>query len=199
MITLLSIASEATALRENPAYLIMGNEKETPAVAVADNTDIPEEVARNFTASDQRDMKRMGKHQQFLRQFRIFTTVAFTSCVMGTWEILLTSNYSGLLDGGLAGLWWSLIWCYFGQTFVVLSLSEMSSMAPTAGGQYHWVCSVRPATRKHYAEGQPIRSRNSHLRPLRRSSATAPAGSQASPGRHSSQWTHTSAPRSCRR
>lgn len=117
----------------------MAQEKKNAAVAVADNDTIPEEVARNFTVSDQRDMKRMGKKQEFLRNFRIFTTVAFTSCVMGTWEILLTSNYSGLLDGGLAGLWWSMIWCYFGQTFVVLSLSEMSSMAPTAGGQYHWV------------------------------------------------------------
>lgn len=58
---------------------------------------------------------------------------------MGTWEILLTSNYPALLDGGLAGLWWQMIWCYTGQTFIVLSLSEMSSMAPTAGGQYHWV------------------------------------------------------------
>jgi amino acid transporter len=58
---------------------------------------------------------------------------------MGTWEILLFTNFPALLDGGLAGLWWQMIWCYIGQTFIVLSLSEMSSMAPTAGGQYHWV------------------------------------------------------------
>ena len=65
---------------------------------------------------------------------------------MGTWEILLFTNFPALLDGGLAGLWWQMIWCYSGQTFIVLSLSEMASMAPTAGGQYHWV-SIHPRTR----------------------------------------------------
>lgn len=103
-------------------------------------------------------MKRMGKKQELLRNFRIFTSIAFTSCVMGTWEILLTSTSAALWAGGLAGLFWQLIWCYAGQTFIVLSLCEMSSstypveikddqghvadnfqVAPTAGGQYHWV------------------------------------------------------------
>lgn len=62
---------------------------------------------------------------------RFLTTVGFTCCVMGTWEILLTSNSQALLAGGSAGLFWSVCWAYVGQTFVVLSLAEMSSMAPT--------------------------------------------------------------------
>ena len=96
--------------------------------------DLSEAIARNHTVHDQRDMRRMGKKQELMRNFRIITSIAFTSCVMGTWEILLTSNTSALIAGGLAGLWWQFIWCYVGQTFVVLSLSEMASMAPTAGG-----------------------------------------------------------------
>lgn len=52
---------------------------------------------------------------------------------MGTWEILLTSNTPALLAGGSAGLFWSVCWAYAGQAFVVLSLAEMASMAPTAG------------------------------------------------------------------
>ena len=86
---------------------------------------LSEVMARNHTAQDSRDMQRMGKKQEFVRNFRIITSVAFTSCVMGTWEILLTSNTSALMAGGLAGLWWQFVWCYVGQTFVVLSLSEM--------------------------------------------------------------------------
>lgn len=89
-----------------------------------------------FTVHDQQDMDRMGKQQQFRRNFRFVTTVGFTCCVMGTWEILMTSNTQALLAGGSAALFWSLCWCYLGQTFIVLSLAEMSSMAPTAGGQY---------------------------------------------------------------
>ena len=38
-------------------------------------------------------------------------------------------------------------WVIFGQFFIVLSLAEMSSMAPTAGGQYHWVSEF--ASRKY--------------------------------------------------
>jgi choline transport protein len=34
------------------------------------------------------------------------------------------------MAGGLAGLFWSLVWCYAGQSFIVLSLAEMASMAP---------------------------------------------------------------------
>lgn len=49
-------------------------------------------------------------------------------------------------DGGLAGMFWSYIWTFIGFSFIIASLSEMASMAPTDGGQYHWVsefCSPR--------------------------------------------------------
>lgn len=101
-------------------------------------------VKQGFTPNDQTDMRRMGKKQEFRRNFRLLTTVGFTCCVMGTWEILMTSNSQALLAGGSAGLFWSLCWSYLGQTFIVLSLAEMSAMAPTAGGQYHWISEFAP-------------------------------------------------------
>jgi hypothetical protein len=33
-----------------------------------------------------------------------------------------------MIDGGLAGLFWSYIWTFIGFGFVVLSLAEMASM-----------------------------------------------------------------------
>jgi choline transport protein len=48
------------------------------------------------------------------------------------------------VNGGLAGLLWSYIWTFFGFIFIVLSLAEMASMAPTSGGQYHWVSEFAP-------------------------------------------------------
>lgn len=107
-------------------------------MATVEVQDLSETVAHT-SAHDQQDMKRMGKKQQFVRSFHIVTSVAFTSCVMGTWELLLTTSPPALVAGGTAGLFWSCIWGYFGQSFIVLSLAEMASMAPTAGGQYHWV------------------------------------------------------------
>lgn len=105
------------------------------AVLVHDLSD----TGTDATATDKRDMQRMGKKQEFTRSFRIVASIAFTSCVMGTWEIILTTLTPALIAGGTAGLFWSTIWGYIGQSFIVLSLAEMSSMAPTAGGQYHWV------------------------------------------------------------
>lgn len=94
-----------------------------------------------FTVHDQQDMQRMGKQQQFRRNFRFITTVGFTCCVMGTWEILMTSNTPALMAGGSGGLFWSLCWCYIGQTFIVLSLAEMSSVGleSVAPGKCLWL------------------------------------------------------------
>ena len=89
-----------------------------------------------FTYQDQVDMKRMGKKQEFRRNIRTISSIAFTTCTMGTWEILLAANTQGLIAGGSAGLFWSLVWAY--------ALAEMASIAPTAGGQYHWVSEFAP-------------------------------------------------------
>ena len=111
------------------------------AAAIEFDSSIP---SGEFIYADKMDMQRMGKKQEFVRNFRTFSSIAFTSCVMGTWEILLTANTQGLVAGGSAGLFWSLVWAYTGQTFVILSLAEMASIAPTAGGQYHWVSEFAP-------------------------------------------------------
>lgn len=50
-----------------------------------------------------------------------------------------SSNDQGLENGGLPGMFWSYIWTFIGFGFIIASLSEMASMAPTSGGQYHWV------------------------------------------------------------
>lgn len=122
------------------------DEKAKPAVTV----DVHEvsDAFGHSTANDQRDMRRMGKKQEFVRSFHIVTSIAFTSCVMGTWELLLATSSPALIAGGTSGLFWSCVWGYIGQSFIVLSLAEMSSMAPTAGGQYHWVSRSRVARRQ---------------------------------------------------
>lgn len=114
------------------------------ALSSSEWNELDQAAKKGFTINDQLDMKRMGKKQEFRRNFRFLTTVGFTCCVMGTWEILLSANTQGLSAGGSAGLFWSVCWAYVGQTFVVLSLAELASMAPTAGGQYHWVSEFAP-------------------------------------------------------
>ena len=56
-------------------------------------------------------------------------------------EFVALNNFQMLIDGGLASTFWSYCWVIFGQFFIVLSLAEMSSMAPTAGGSATSSCS----------------------------------------------------------
>lgn len=63
---------------------------------------------------------------------------------MASWEFILVSLSVGFANGGFGGLFVCFIvtvTCFFS---VVLSLAEMASMAPTSGGQYHWVSEFSP-------------------------------------------------------
>jgi hypothetical protein len=56
---------------------------------------------------DEKDMARMGKKQEFKRNFNWISSVGFTSCTMGTWEFVALNNFQMLVDGGIAGMFWS--------------------------------------------------------------------------------------------
>jgi choline transport protein len=102
------------------------------------------EITTARTQNDSNDMVRMGKVQELRRNYRSLSALAFTVIIQGAWEVLLTATTQGLVDGGPAGLIWSYVWTFIGFSFVVASLAEMASMAPTAGGQYHWVSEFSP-------------------------------------------------------
>ncbi|KAJ5801763.1 uncharacterized protein N7518_003831 [Penicillium psychrosexuale] len=98
--------------------------------------DLPE---MEGSPQDQDDMTRMGKIQELKRNFRPLAALSFSAVLQATWEFILISNTQGLENGGLAGVFWSYIWTFVGFGFIIISLAEMASMAPTSGGQYHWV------------------------------------------------------------
>ncbi|KAF3390615.1 hypothetical protein F1880_009395 [Penicillium rolfsii] len=119
--------------------------------------DVPS--SQKGTVLDDHDMQRMGKIQELKRNMRPVAALSFASILQATWEFILInvgsknyecngltvdwpgfrSNDQGLENGGLPGMFWSYIWTFIGFGFIIASLSEMASMAPTSGGQYHWV------------------------------------------------------------
>ncbi|KAK7546379.1 amino acid permease 2 [Phyllosticta citricarpa] len=99
---------------------------------------------QGYTRHDRADMSRMGKIQELKRNYRPLSALAFTVILQGTWEVLLTATTQGLENGGRAGLIWSYLWTFAGFSTVMASLAEMASMAPTSGGQYHWVSEFAP-------------------------------------------------------
>ncbi|KAF4993990.1 hypothetical protein FGRMN_6121 [Fusarium graminum] len=96
------------------------------------------------SAADRADMYRMGKTQEMKRNFRFLSIFGFSMILMASWEFSLSVSTIGLLNGGTAGLIWMFFVCWVGFLLVNTSMAEMASMAPTTGGQYHWVSEFAP-------------------------------------------------------
>lgn len=70
--------------------------------------------------------------------------------LQSTWESILLAAQYGLINGGTAGVIWVTVAVIAGALCMIASLAEMASMAPTAGGQYHWVSEFAPkSAQKH--------------------------------------------------
>ncbi|KAI6820140.1 amino acid transporter-like protein [Hortaea werneckii] len=96
------------------------------------------------TAADRRDMSALGRVQELRRNFQFLGILGFACTLIATWEVIVTTLGTSLTDGGTAGLLWGFIIVFIGFSFVYLSVAEMVSMAPTSGGQYHWVSEFAP-------------------------------------------------------
>lgn len=86
----------------------------------------------------------MGRDQELVRHFRLFSMVSFVALATAAWELAIFGITPSLIDGGHPSLIYSSIWCFFGFGPIYLSMSEMASMAPIAGAQYHWVSEFAP-------------------------------------------------------
>ncbi len=90
------------------------------------------------TEADDFQMKVMGRVQELRRNFTFITILGFGSTLICTWEIIMANILPALTNGGTAGFFWGWVVVVVGFILVYASLSEMASMAPTSGGQYHW-------------------------------------------------------------
>ncbi|KAK2743767.1 hypothetical protein FQN57_004704 [Myotisia sp. PD_48] len=133
---------------------------------------------RGGTIQDKRDMYRVGRDQELnvryhpetftccnevrrwinqivllQRNFRFISVLGFTAVLMCTWEVVMmcvVASMSGLINGGLSGMIYTYIGGLFGFSFAILAMAEMASMAPTSGGQYHWVSEFAPPSSQKF-------------------------------------------------
>lgn len=70
--------------------------------------------------------------------------LGFSCTVLITWEASLILFAQGLNNGGPAGVVYGFLFVWIGNISVFSCLSELASMAPTSGGQYHWVSMLAP-------------------------------------------------------
>ncbi|KAK5124293.1 hypothetical protein LTR85_001996 [Meristemomyces frigidus] len=143
-------------------------ESKAEASATVSVADVPQRMGEQGfkgTHVDQNDMQMLGKAQQlnagqvdtafesvldlcsdfrYQRNFKFISILGFTVSAMSTWEITLSSSVFGLINGGLPGLVWGYLVVWMGYFTVFAQISEMASMSPTSGGQYHWVSEFSP-------------------------------------------------------
>lgn len=125
-----------------PGIITMADLK-TPLSEATDAVILDPSRAR-LTAQDAADMARLGKAQQFHRNFSYWSTFGFVSIYMATWEFAIVSMTPAVPAVGFGGFFWTFMGCMVCYGAVVASLAEICSMSPTAGGQYHWVSEFAP-------------------------------------------------------
>ncbi|KAK3709523.1 hypothetical protein LTR37_010896 [Vermiconidia calcicola] len=96
------------------------------------------------TDLDHHDMRALGKTQVLRRNFKLLGMIAFANSVMVMWETFLVVSGLGLSVGGRAAVFWGMIYGAVALTSIYVTIAEMASIAPTAGGQYHWVSELAP-------------------------------------------------------
>ncbi|KAI0485353.1 amino acid/polyamine transporter I [Xylariaceae sp. FL0804] len=99
---------------------------------------------------DAADMHRLGKKQQLNRNFHSLSILGLAVVVMGTWLGMITASTFSLINGGRAGTIWIYVAVWISSFAVVGSMAEMASMAPTSGGQYHWVSEFAPPSMQRF-------------------------------------------------
>ncbi|KAI2614863.1 amino acid transporter [Hypoxylon sp. NC1633] len=79
-----------------------------------------------------------GYRDQLKRQYGLLGIVGIALTVDNAWAALGSSISVSILNGGPPGLIFGLIVAIFWYSFIGLSLAELASSVPTAGGVYHW-------------------------------------------------------------
>ncbi|KAJ2984347.1 hypothetical protein NQ176_g3 [Zarea fungicola] len=124
----------------------MGHQPERRTFEMIDDEEeeARKDLVKYGNEEDKRDMARMGKIQEMRRNFKSLTVLGFCAILMCSWESLLSTASLALTNGGSAGLIYTWLVAWAGFNAVYASMAEMASLAPTTGGQYHWVSEFAP-------------------------------------------------------
>ncbi|KAI1762688.1 amino acid transporter [Hypoxylon sp. FL1150] len=95
-------------------------------------------------SEDDEALIRLGKRPLLNRSFGFMSILGLSCSALCSWEGILVTSVPSFLTGGPAAVIWSFVVGWLGITSVYTVMAELSSIAPTAGGQYHWVAMMAP-------------------------------------------------------
>ena len=100
--------------------------------------------AQSRKEHDAQVLARLGKKPVLERRFGFISICGFTCTILITWEGVLGLFTNGLTNGGSAGLIYGYLFVWVGTIAIFTTMAELASMAPTTGGQYHWMAQLAP-------------------------------------------------------
>jgi amino acid transporter len=89
-------------------------------------------------SEDEQTLHRLGYAQELLRGWGGFSNFAISFTIISILAGCLTSYYLAFQWGGPVSVEWGWIIVGVFTTFVALSMAEIASTYPTAGGLYYW-------------------------------------------------------------
>ncbi|KAJ5674585.1 choline transport protein [Penicillium maclennaniae] len=93
---------------------------------------------------DDANLARMGKRPVLKRNFGLMSMLGFSCTILITWEGIVVLFLQAYQNGGPAGAVYGYLFVWAGVACTFVVLSELASMAPTSGGQYHWCSMLAP-------------------------------------------------------
>jgi choline transport protein len=100
---------------------------------------------------DELDIAAPGQEQALTRKFDIWSMLALSFCVLGTWSTFAQGLSSGLTNGGPVVILWGLLLVLFCNLCVAISLGELCSAMPTTLGQAFWISRLCPTPLGRFA------------------------------------------------
>ncbi|KAM5443233.1 choline transporter [Microsporum ferrugineum] len=98
--------------------------------------------------SDAAKLAAMGYTQDMTRKFSVLSLLAVGFSLTNSWFGISASLVTGINSGGAVLTIYGIPWIAFISTCVGITLSELASAMPNAGGQYFWANELAP---KNYA------------------------------------------------
>ncbi|KAF2094651.1 amino acid transporter [Rhizodiscina lignyota] len=96
------------------------------------------------TVNDNADTQRMRLPTQLSRDYSLYSMIGYMVVIALTYPYVLVSTPLGLANGGTGGAFWVFVVVCVGMFSMAVSMAEMVSIEPSAGGQYHWVTKFAP-------------------------------------------------------
>lgn len=89
----------------------------------------------------------MGYKQDLKRNFSVFSLLGVAFSLTNAWFAISAALVTGINSGGPVVIMYGILWIIFISTCVGITLSELASAMPNAGGQTFWASELAP--RKH--------------------------------------------------